>query len=116
MRLPIKPFSTNGAWITTRRGTRIKSKAYRKYIADILLLLRPMKIPETPLDLTITWGFSSKGSDIDNPAKPFIDCLQKKYGFNDNRIYKLTLLREQVDKGAEFIDFEIRQLESNMVN
>ena len=49
-------------------------------------------------------------SDVDNGAKPFIDILQKKYGFNDNQIYELHLYKEIVDKGNEFIDFSIQTL------
>jgi len=103
VRLPIKALSVNKAYT----GRRFKTQEASKYTRDVLLLLRPMSVPDGPLELSITWGFSSKGSDIDNCAKVFIDCLQKKYGFNDNRIYKLTLSKIIVAKGDEFITFEL---------
>jgi len=108
MRLPIKPLSVNDAW----KGRRFRSDVYKKYQRDIALLLRPMDIPEGLLQIHITWGFSSNGSDYDNPIKPFQDCLQKKYGFNDNRLKRAIIDVEKVPKGSEFIDFEIRELEN----
>jgi len=42
--------------------------------------------------------------------KLFIDILQKKYLFNDNRIYKATIYKEIVKKGKEFIEFDINQI------
>jgi len=74
------------------------------------MLLRPMKVPPGPLWVTIQWGMSRMASDVDNPAKLFIDCLQKKYGFNDNRVYTLHLSKVKVPKGSEYIDFSIKML------
>ncbi len=106
MILNIKPLSVNDAW----QGRRVKSKKYRNYEADILKLLRPMKIPDGPLELHLKWGFSSAGSDWDNPIKPFQDCLQKKYDFNDNRVVRAITEKVKVKKGDEFIEFEIKEL------
>ena len=106
MILNIKPLSVNDAW----QGRRVKSKEYRSYEADILKLLRPMVIPEGPLELYLKWGFSSAGSDWDNPIKPFQDCLQKKYNFNDNRVVRAITEKVKVKKGDEFIEFEIKEL------
>ena len=106
MILNIKPLSVNDAW----QGRRVKSKEYRNYEADILKLLRPMVIPEGPLELYLKWGFSSAGSDWDNPIKPFQDCLQKKYNFNDNRVVRAITEKVKVKKGDEFIEFEIKEL------
>jgi Holliday junction resolvase RusA-like endonuclease len=106
MILNIKPLSVNDAW----EGRRVKSKKYRNYEADILKLLRPMVVPEGPLELYLKWGFSSAGSDWDNPIKPFQDCLQKKYNFNDNRVVRAVTEKVKVKKGGEFIEFEIKEL------
>tara|TARA_R110000851_G_scaffold283661_1_gene437232 strand:- start:271 stop:594 length:324 start_codon:yes stop_codon:yes gene_type:complete len=106
MILNIKPLSVNDAW----QGRRVKSKKYRNYEADILKLLRPMIVPEGPLELYLKWGFSSAGSDWDNPIKPFQDCLQKKYDFNDNRVVKAITEKVKVKKGDEFIEFEIKEI------
>lgn len=106
MRLDIKPLTVNQAW----QGKRFKTPKYNKYINDMLRILKPLKIPEGQLHIDVTFGLSSKLSDIDNPLKCFIDCLQKKYGFNDNRIYKLTVYKVDVKKSLEFIEFEIKGL------
>ena len=106
MRLDIKPLSVNEAW----QGRRVKTAKYRKYERDILLLLQPMIIPDGKLELYLKWGFSSAGSDWDNPIKPFQDCLQKKYDFNDNRVVRAVTEKVKVKKGDEYIEFEIKSI------
>ncbi len=103
MRLDIKPLSVNQAW----QGRRFKTKKYDKYIADILLILRPAKIPDGYLQLNLVFGFSSAASDFDNPVKCFVDCLQKKYNFNDKMIKRCIIDVENVKKGCEFIEWEL---------
>ena len=103
LRLDIKPLSVNECW----KGKRYRTDSYKTYQLHISYLLRPMEIPEGPLLLNLEWGFSSAASDIDNPWKPFMDCLQKKYGFNDSRVHKATLEKFKVPKGSEYIDFTI---------
>ncbi len=103
-RIDIKPLSVNDAW----KGRRFKTVEYTAYEKELYYLLpRELKIPEGKLKLKIKWGFSSKGSDYDNPIKPFTDVLQKKYGFNDNRIYKASQEKIDVEKGKEFIEFKL---------
>ncbi|MCJ8293515.1 MAG: RusA family crossover junction endodeoxyribonuclease [Colwellia sp.] len=109
VRLNIKPLSVNEAW----QGRRVKTQKYRKYERDILKLLRPMIIPDGKLELYLKWGFSSAGSDWDNPIKPFQDCLQKKYDFNDNRVIRAVTEKVKVKKGEEFIEFDIIGIPSN---
>lgn len=106
MRINIKPLSVNEAW----QGRRFKTDKYSKYINNMLLILRPLKIPDGQLHVDVTFGLSSKQADIDNPLKCFIDCLQKKYDFNDNRIYALTVKKADVKKGKEFIEFDIKAI------
>ena len=107
MRLDIKPMSTNKAYAPVK-GRIIKTKLYRRYERDVMLLLRPMTIPEGELEVIIKWGLFNYGqSDWDNPIKPFVDILQKKYGFNDNRIFRGTAEKVKTKKGEEFIEFEI---------
>jgi Holliday junction resolvase RusA-like endonuclease len=103
MRIDIKPLSVNEAW----KGRRFKTPAYEKYERDVLLLLPKIEVPEGLMCIRLTFGFSSLGSDFDNAIKPFIDCMQKKYGFNDNRIKRAIIEVENVDKGDEFIEFEL---------
>ena len=106
MILKIKPLSVNEVW----QGKRFKTKKYTKYERDLMLILKPLKIPEPPLKIEITYGFSSKLADIDNPCKPFLDVLQKKYNFNDRDIYELIQRKIIVPKGEEFICFKINEL------
>ncbi len=103
MKIDIKPLSVNQAW----KGRRFKTDKYKKYEIELMLLLKKIDIPDGNLSLYIDVGFSSNGSDIDNIAKPFIDILQKKYGFNDSRIYQLTIVKSIVKKGDEYIEFYI---------
>lgn len=103
MRLNIKPLSANDMW----QGKRVKSAKYRKFERDVLLMLTSIDVPDGGLDLYLKWGFSSAASDWDNPIKSFQDCLQKKYGFNDNKVFRAFVEKEKVKKGSEFIEFKI---------
>ena len=60
--------------------------------------------------LQIEFGLSNKASDIDNPVKPILDILQKKYGFNDRDIYELHIKKTIVSKGNEFISINFVSL------
>jgi Holliday junction resolvase RusA-like endonuclease len=106
MKINIKPLSVNQCW----QGKRFKTPKYKQYEIELLLLLKSnLNIPKGRLSLLITFGLSSKLNDIDNGLKPFIDILQKKYGFNDRDIYKLEVEKVIVPKGKEFIEFEIKE-------
>jgi Holliday junction resolvase RusA-like endonuclease len=107
MEIKIKPLSVNEAW----QGKRFKTRTYAKYEKDVLLLLRPMFIPAGKLIVKLTFGFSSVSADIDNPTKLILDILQKKYKFDDKRIYRLEINKEIVKKGQEFFEFSINILE-----
>ena len=103
----IKPLSVNKAW----QGRRFKTPEYKKYERDVLTLLPgSMVVPEGELELRLKFGFSNKLCDFDNPVKPFVDCLQKKYGFNDKRIRRCVIdIDDTLKKGHEFIGFELTQ-------
>ena len=103
----IKPLSVNEAW----QGKRFKTKKYKSYESQLLHILPQLEVPDSKIHLSITFGLSSKNADIDNPVKCFVDCLQKKYGFNDKHIYKMTLEKTDVKKGDEFISFLINKLD-----
>ena len=103
----IKPLSVNKAW----QGRRFKTPAYKRYESDVLRILPRVTLPEGFLSLSIEFGYSSKLSDIDNGLKPFIDILQKKYGFNDNRIKSMSItVNNDVKKGAEYVKFVFKEL------
>lgn len=103
-KLNLKPLSVNDAW----KGKRFRTDKYKIYTNTIDLMLKWHKIPRGKLKLVLRFGFSSKGSDIDNPIKPLVDVLQKKYLFNDNRIYKLDVEKFDVKKGEEYMEFEFQ--------
>ena len=103
-KLNIKPLSVNEAW----QGRRFKTDKYKKYESDLMVLLpNNLKIPNGNIRLFIEFGLSNNASDIDNCLKNFIDCLQKKYGFNDKLINELNVRKIKVAKGYEHIIFEI---------
>ncbi len=106
MRIDIKPLSVNQAW----KGRRFKTKAYDKYIRDVMHLLSPLKVSNDKLELEITFGLSNRAADIDNPLKCFIDVLQKKYNFDDKMIYRLIVNKSITKKGGEFIEFKLKEL------
>lgn len=100
------PLSVNKCW----QGRRFKTEEYDDYEMELLLRLPKMKIKDEPMKLKIVFGFSNKASDIDNPVKPLMDILQKKYHFNDKNIYKLEVEKVIVKKGSEYLDFEITKI------
>lgn len=104
-KIKIKPLSVNQAW----QGRRFKTKEYKNYEEELLWLL-PNKYPiskEGKLLFEAVVGLSSKNADIDNFIKTFFDVLQKKYSFNDKRIYELHVKKVDVEKGKEFVNFDI---------
>ena len=108
MIIRIKPLSINKAW----QGKRYKTKAYKNYEKALLMIL-PKRLDCDllgKLEINLTFGFSTKSADIDNPIKPILDILQKKYRFNDKNIYVLNVKKLDTKKGNEFIDIEIRSV------
>ncbi len=99
----IKPMTVNQCW----QGKRYKTKEYKKYERDLMLILPQIKIPDGDLVIELEWGFSYSGCDWDNPIKPFVDILQKKYGFNDSQIVRGIVDKVKVEKGAEYIKWRI---------
>jgi len=104
-KIRIKPLSVNECW----KGSRYKNDKYKRFETAVLYMLPKLKIPEGRLHLDLEFGFSSTLSDWDNPIKPFQDVLEKKYGFNDNRIKSANIEVKQVKKGKEFIKFKITE-------
>ena len=106
MQIKVKPLSVNEVW----SGRRFKTPRYKSYEQELFYLLpKEITIPEGNLLVKVIWGLSNSAADIDNPTKPFLDILQKKYNFNDKRITCLILQKMKVKKGKEFIDFYIRE-------
>ena len=101
----IKPLSVNDAF----QGRRFKTDKYHVFEREMLLKLPIKFIGIPPYILIVEFGFSSKGSDLDNCLKQTIDCLSKKYKFNDNQIYRLEATKFIVQKGSEYIKFDIQE-------
>jgi len=99
VRLNIKALSANKLW----RGRRYKTKDYERYERDLLLLLP--ELDEITDRIEIRVGLSNRRADLDNVAKGFIDILQKRYGFDDNRLRRIVLEKEIVKRGEEYIEF-----------
>ena len=107
MLIKIKPLSVNQVW----KGRRFKTSKYKSYEKELKLLLPPIRIDfKKDLRIDITFGFSSASSDIDNPLKPLIDVLQRRYDFDDKQIYELNVKKKLVKKGNEFIELQINEL------
>jgi len=102
----IKPLSVNQVW----QGRRFKTKKYHQYEKELSSLL-PQASFKGCLKINVVFGFSSKLSDIDNPLKPFLDVLVKKYNFDDRQIFELNVKKEIVKKGSEFIKYKIKELD-----
>lgn len=104
--IKIKALSINSAF----EGRRFKTPLYNKYQHNVLLMLPKIKVGNAPYSLDIEFGLSSKLNDLDNGLKPFIDCLVKKYGFDDRDIYRLSAIKTIVKKGSEFIKFNLSSI------
>lgn len=109
MKIKIKPLSVNECWA----GRRFKTPKYKQYEEELLWKLKDYEIPLGKIEIVFEFGFSNKMSDWDNPIKPLQDILQKRYGFNDRDVYKAIVRKELVDKGEEYIKFEITKYERN---
>ena len=107
MKIKIKPLSVNKVW----QGKRFKTPLYKSYEKELLYLLPKIDIDfKAPLRVDLTFGFSNVLADIDNPLKPILDVLQRKYGFNDKQIMELNVKKQIVNKGAEFIELTINEI------
>lgn len=74
-------------------------------------MLPPLNIPRaTPLSISIVYGFATLASDIDNPTKPLLDILQKKYGIDDKRFFEKHEYKRITWTGHEFIEIQINVL------
>jgi Holliday junction resolvase RusA-like endonuclease len=102
-----KPISVNQCW----QGKRFKTDKYKSFEKEMLLTLPKSKAKISDMiRIDFFFGFSSPLSDLDNPVKPLIDILQKKYGFNDNQVFELNVRKSIVSKGNEFISCSITDL------
>ncbi len=106
-KIKVKPLSVNDAW----KGQRFKTDEYKIYEQICMLLLPKFTAPGGKLCLYLCFGMSSSSSDWDNPIKPFQDVMQKRYGFNDNRVYRAVVDKVKTAKGSEYVLFDLLPLE-----
>ena len=107
-RVNLKPLSMNEAFM----GRKRKTAAYRNYEIKVPKELPDLDLPERgPLGLRLRAGLSNRAADLDNVVKPFLDILQANYGFNDNRIYIIEMTKVKVQKGEEYIAFDLYPLD-----
>lgn len=102
-KINIKALSANDAW----QGKRFKTPEYKAYEVEFISQLPPQNIPNGKLTLRIEFGVSSPLSDVDNLLKTTLDCLQKRYGFNDKHIYEIFARKVDVKKKEEYIRFHL---------
>jgi len=95
------------------KGRRFRSKEYNSYEKIVSYLLPKIDIPNPPYEIYFKFGFSSTASDWDNCVKATQDILAKKYGFNDKLIRKGIVETEQVPKGSEYFEFELKHYDKN---
>lgn len=106
-KIKIKPLSVNQAF----KGRRFKTDAYKSYCIELSYLLpNKIDIPAPPFEIYFKFGLSSVNADGDNPVKPTQDIIAKKYGFNDKLIKRWVIEVENVAKGSEYIEFNIKSL------
>lgn len=107
-KIDITPLSVNKVW----QGKRFKTPLYKKYESIVLLMLPKKTIENPPYRVDLEFGFSSPLSDIDNPIKPILDIIQKKYNINDKDIFELNVTKKIVKKTFEYININITQCHS----
>ena len=108
----VKPLSVNKAY----KGRRFRTDEYDRYDLAVSLMLPNFDIPPTLLRIVYEFGFSNPQADADNPCKLFTDILQKKYGFNDSRVYEILIRKAIVPKGQEYVKFEILPYNQELIS
>jgi Holliday junction resolvase RusA-like endonuclease len=99
----LKPLSANDSFT----GRKVKTSQYRKYETHLKRTLPDLVIPDGLLEVRLVVYYSNKNSDLDNAVKPFLDCLCKRYGFDDRYVYRIVLTKFIVPKDQESIAFRI---------
>ncbi len=106
-RIFIKPLSVNEAF----KGRRFHTKEHKEWSRAVAFMLpNNITIPPPPYEIYLKFGFSSASSDWDNPIKQVQDAIASKYKFNDKLIKRGVVETEQVKKGSEYFEFEIKTL------
>ena len=99
------------------RGRRtFKSKDYLDFQNEIRdeLMGTEWIFEKNQVSVIIHAGFSNRGADLDNCVKPVLDTYQSIFeDFNDNRVYGITLCKDIVPKGEEYLHITLIESETN---
>jgi len=112
IKIDIKPLSVNRAY----KGRRFRTDEYDRYEHALGFLLPNFDIPPSLLKIVYEFGLSNDRADVDNPCKMFTDVLQKKYGFNDSRVYEYLIRKVIVPKGQEYVKFNILPFNQELIS
>ena len=106
MRFQTKPLSANKMFYRNKNKT-VEYRAYQDEIRDQLMGTE-WEFGSDQVTFEVTAGFSNRAADLDNCIKPFLDTYQNIYKeFNDNKVYKIILTKDIVQKGEEYLDVKI---------
>ncbi|OOE32282.1 hypothetical protein BZG05_14855 [Salinivibrio kushneri] len=95
-------------------GRKVKSAAYRRWEMQVARNLPDIEInPDATLAVRVIVRYSNRASDLDNAIKSCLDVLQKRYKFNDSKVYALKLYKVIVPKGDEGLTVKITELEED---
>ena len=105
----VKPLSANKMFYRAKQLTK-EYRLFREFMYEEVADRKkwPFK-PEDELDFTVKVGLSSKLADVDNCIKPLLDTFQLLFEFNDKYVFKVTIEKEHVKKGSEFIDVQVKE-------
>lgn len=107
MILHIKALSVNQAW----QGRRFKTKKYKDYEKECLLLLPEKKMIMGYVEISFLFYLKYFATqDTDNLLKPIIDILVKKGYIQDDR-YIVRLRAEKIKSKEDKIRFIIRKFQ-----
>jgi len=97
----------------TYRNKAIKQIKYVNYQNELRDELKGVKWPFEPaqlLEFEIIAGVSNKAADLDNIVKPLLDTYQSIFEeFNDNKVYHITLDKQIVAKGNEYLFVKVER-------
>ena len=108
MILNISPISINKAF----KGRRFRTLEHKKYVKDLLILLKRYKgiKPKNNYRIEIIFYFKNNLSDLSNYVKIFEDCIVKSKIVKDDRYCMEMLLIKKIDKKNERIEFKIEEI------
>ena len=96
----------------TGRNKTYKTADYTAYQNEIRDELMGIEWPfgSDPVQVSFVAGMTTRAADLDNVMKPLLDTYQVIFDdFNDNKVYKLTGIKEIAGKGNEFLEVTVER-------